>query len=351
MALSTLFNKDVIRKNCHPMCFYLKWTDQGQPNMPKYVAQWTNIDELDRHKITWKTTVNWKEIGDIMLATDLAPGSDERDPAYLNKGSEATYSNKSYLKSHLQKAVRRSCIGKALKTAVHFLDIDPVDFLRRLCIIAIEDALPLDGYSTLVWMMAASSKEYSLTNSHVGWLLGYVHDLAKCGYYEQFGKETITPLKSLKLFKQEQAGRNLCYSIMLRHNYGGMRGDKEMCHAATVMWQNRFSTKSRFLTLLERSPIFITFPTAPLHKGEWILAAIDFHCYPGICDKLWEKHDIYTTEQIKQAIWHCSSCVTNKRNIAADEGQRQWDNSSHRKVWLDIRKDFNSIARFMISVN
>lgn len=332
------------------MCFYLKWTDGGQPNMPKYIAQWTNIDELDRSKIAWKVQVTWKDIGEITLAADYVTGSDERDQAYLNKGSEATYSNKSYLKSHLQKSIRRSCIGKALKTTVHFLDIDPSDFLRRLCIIAIEDALPLDGYSTLVWLMVACSKEYSLSNSHVGWILGYVHDLAKCGYYEQIEKKEAIPLRSLRLFKQEQAGRNLCYSIMLRHAYGGMRGDKEMCHASTALWQSRFNTKSRFLELLAREQIFITYPTTALQKGEWILAAIDFHCYPGICDKLWEKHDTYTTEQIKEAIWHCSSCVTNKRNIATDEGQRQWDNVTYRKVWLEIRKDFNSIARFMINI-
>jgi hypothetical protein len=354
MALSSLFkNKDAINKNCHPMCFYLKWTESGPVDIPKYIAQWTNLDQLDRTCVKWKANVKWKEIGEITLATDYIPGSDPLDPSYLvGKGADETpsYSNVSYIKSHLQKCIRRSCVGKALKTAIQFLHLEPIDFLRRLCIIAIEDALPLDGFSTLVWLMAASSKEYCLTSSHVGWLLGYVHDLAKCPYYEQIDHTMAdTTIRSLRLFRHGPNGRNLCYSIMLRHSYGGMKGDKAMCHSNTVLWHMRFNTKSRFLDLLNRQQTFITFPTTALTKGEWLPAAIDFHCYTNICNHLWEKHDTYTVDQIRDAIWHCSSCLTNKKNIAQDLGQRQWDNKDYQKVWHDIKRDFNGIARYIIN--
>lgn len=349
MSLSILLNKDTIRKKCHPMCFYLKWTDEGQSHMPKYVAQWTNLEDLDKTKIKWKTTIKWKEIGDITLATDFLP-----DREYLNI-NENMYKNDKYLKSHLQKSIRRSNVSKSIKTAVHFYDINNQDMLRRLCIIAIEDALPIDGFSTLVWLMAANSKDYKISDSHLGWILGYVHDLAKCNYYEQIdhglAQNKNISMKNLRLYQLDQTGRNLCYSIMFREVYGGMKNDRNMCLSAAMLWYMRFNTKSRFLKLLSREQNFITPPTVQLNKNEWFNAAIDFHCYPGICNYLWERHDQYDVELLKQVIWHCSSCITNKKNIASDMGQRCWDNQKYREIWKIIRKDFNSITKFMILQN
>ena len=331
------------------MCFYLKWTDDGQPEMPKYIAQWTNLEDLDKSKIKWKRTVKWKEIGEIILATDFSP-----DKEYLIV-KENIYNNENYLKSHLQKCIRRSNVSKSIKTAMHFYDRQVHDFLRRLCIIAVEDALPLDGYSTLVWLMAANSKEYKISDSHLGWLLGYVHDLAKCPYYEQIDHDLAQKkgktLRNLRLYQHKQDGRNLTYSIMFRQAYGGMRTDKKMCLNSAMLWSMRFGTDSRFLQLLKREQIFVTPPTAELRKNEWFCAAIDFHCYPGICNYLWERHDEYDEDLLKQVIWHCSSCITNKKNIATDMGQRCWDNVQYREIWKVIRKDFNNITKFMIQKN
>jgi len=331
------------------MCFYLKWTDDGCKDRKKYVAQWTNIDSIDSKLIKWKCRVNFKDIGEITLATDYVT----KDPFVLLK--ENPYNNTSYLKSHLQKSIRRGNVNKSLKTALHFYDNNANDFLRRLCIIAIEDALPLEGFSTIVWFMSAYSKNYNISESHMGWILGYVHDLAKCQYYEQMDKKLAQKknknIRNLRLYQLPQDGKDLCYSIMFRQGYGGMRSDKAMCLNATMLWSMRYSTNSRFLQLLDRKHIFMTPPTTDLLKNEWFSAAIDFHCYTGIIDYLWERNDEFDQEQIKNAIWHCSSCITNKKNIATDIGQRDWSNEKHIAVWNVIKKDFMGISKFMILKN
>lgn len=349
MSLSQLLGIDSIRKNSHPKCFYLKWTTDGPSDCPRYVASWVCFDDLDKSKIVWKESIKWKELGDdIILATDY-------QSAPYHSLVKNSYSNTAYLKSHLQKCIRRNNTSKALKTVYHLYNLDPSELLRRLCIIAIEDALPLQGFSTLVWLMAAHSKGFSLSVSHLGWILGYTYDLAQCKYYEQIDHSLVVKkgikFSNLKLFKLNQDGRNLCYSIMLRQSFGGMRGDKNMCISAAFLWSVRYNTKSRFLSLLDRKQIFVSMPSNDLWKSEWLLAAIDFHCYPGILNYIWERHDKYDEDKIKSAIWHCSSSVTTKKNIAVDLKQRDWNNLEHLTIWKDIRKTFLSIGKFMVDKN
>jgi hypothetical protein len=149
--------------NLHPTCFYLSWTDSGPT--PKYKATWCNYRDIDRSKNKFATTIKWKDMNmDLVLATDYVD-----EPYSVNMTN--IYRSREYLKSHLQKVIRRSNPYKALLTAWHFLDLDLHDFLRRLCIIAVEDALPLDGYANLVWFMAAVYKGYKPGNSQIGWIL------------------------------------------------------------------------------------------------------------------------------------------------------------------------------------
>lgn len=335
-------NLDAKKLSFHPTCLYLSWTDEGPT--PKYHATWCNYRTIDRTKNKFAATVKWKDLNmDLVIATDYTG-----DPYSIDM--ENGYHNREYLKSHLQKVIRRSNPYKALMTAWHFLDLDLHDFLRRLCIIAVEDCLPLEGYSTIVWFMSAVSKGYKPCNNQIAWILGYVYDLAMCKNYEQIVHQPNLNVKSIKMRTLEQAGKDLVYSIVLRKSYGGMRGDKDMCLMAARLWSARYQTKSRFLPLLERSDKFITPPEVEMRKSEWVVGAIDFHCCPNIVVEMWGKHDEFTEQEIKNAIWHCSSSVTDKENIAEDLGQRD-PTRRHLEVWKVIRKDFLSYAKFMLERN
>jgi hypothetical protein len=328
--------------NFHPSCFYLSWTKDGPT--PQYKATWCNWRTIDRSKNKFSTTVKWKDLNlELVIATDYVGTPYSVD-------MENGYHNKEYLKSHLQKVIRRSNSYKALLTAWHFLDLDLHDFLRRLCIIAVEDCLPLDGYATIVWFMAAVSKGYKPCNNQIAWILGYVYDLAICKKYEQISHAPNLSLRSIRMRTLTQEGKDLVYSIILRKSYGGMRGDKDMCLNAAQLWSARYQTKSVHLELLNRKTIFITPPEIGMRKSEWVIGAIDFHCCPNIIVAMWEKHDEYTEAEIKSAIWHCSSSVTDKQNIADDIGQRD-PTGRNLEVWKAVRKDFLSYARFILERN
>jgi hypothetical protein len=316
----------------HPNCFYLSWE-------PPYNAIWTDIRNVTPK---WSTTVKWKEMrGDIYIASNQALSKQPMslDPVY------ASYKNKSFLKSHLQKTVRMSNKYKALKTAFHFLYLDQEEFLRRLTIIAVEDALPLQGLCTIIWLQVAVSKGYILTDEHVGYIMGYVHDICVCDKYEQI--EHHGSKGDMRLLALKADGRDLVYSLLLRKAYGGLKSDQEMLSAFSFLWASRYHACSEHISLLQRKPIFMTPSETPLEINEWMLSAIDFHCCPQIISTLWEKHDELKHEEIQGAIWHCSSSITNKKNIGIDFQQRH-ETPELLSIWKVIKRDFYSYGKFAL---
>jgi hypothetical protein len=313
------------------------------------VAKWLTANEIDRAVIKWSCTVNWKELNcDVLIAVTCPSAA--KPYTTDNQDLISSYRNVPYLKSHLQKCIRRSNSYKAIKTAMHLYHLDCAELLRRLSIIAVEDALPVKGYSTLMLLTAAVSHGYNLSEEHVCWIMGYIHTLCSLRYYEQIPTfaETEVSLKTLKLRSLSPEGRNLCYSLVFRNAYGGMKGDRAMLMSAAKLWATRYRVSSEFIKLLDTPCVFISLPTEELKPHEWILAAVDFHCYPGVLLNLSERHDEFTTEDIKEALWHCSSSLTNKGNIADDLKQRDKDSSRHIQVWSIIKKNYLSLAKFMI---
>ena len=332
----------------HPTVFYLFWRQGTAPR-----AEWIQSKDMPKEP-AFGASVKWKEMRyDVYLATDYHCAPEE----IHRSTTENPYKNTSFLKSHLQKSIRRSNSSRALKTATHFADLDMPDFLRRLVIIALEDALPLEGFSVLMWFTSAVSKGYRLSPGQFAWILGYIHDLCKCKSYMQYphhdedegSKGTrATPAPSRNLHALIPAGRDLVYSILFRQAYGGMKGDARMCSAAATRWATLYHSRSAHLVHLERTTKFITYPTMPLGKSEWFLAALDFHPCPSIIGAMWEKHDEFSEEEIRSAIWHCSSSVTDKVLIGEDGGQRKGDDPALVNIWRAIKKDFMGYAKFML---
>ena len=64
------------------------------------------------------------------------------------------------IKSNLQKAVRRCDNQIAIQSALVLIQMAPMELLRRLPIIYIEDVCLMDSYSIVVWLMMAD-KDYS----------------------------------------------------------------------------------------------------------------------------------------------------------------------------------------------
>lgn len=332
----------------HPNCFYLHYQrDKG------LFAEWGKYDS--KREQTWSAVVHWKELGlDVLLVTNL-PGLTSDEPAVTSWNVSANIRDVPLLKSHLQKAVRRSNVRLSVLTAAALLEVSPTEALRRILVIALEDALPVDGFEEVMWLCAAVSKGLVMTNVTLSLVLGFVRRLAMCPYYEQFDvreplRKGRSSVKSMRLARLKKGkGFNLCYSLAFRKSFGGMDGDMAMLLAAVFTWKERFHTQSRFLDMLpmkEAAPeAFVSLPKGELCRTDMLLAAADFHCFPPIVNELQMTHDTLEVQDIKDAIWHCSSSLTDKENIGPDLGQRNFSHPRFKKTWETIRKLFYTIAK------
>ena len=83
-----------------------------------------------------------------------------------------------FLKSHLQKCFRRQKNIEALRTSYEMMLININELLRRVCIIIFEDIKLKNYFPTMVWLMAAVSKGYTLQSYHINLELKFINDLS-----------------------------------------------------------------------------------------------------------------------------------------------------------------------------
>ena len=317
--------------NTHPTCFYLCWK--------KNTAEWCNAD--DHKDAVFRTYVKWPTFKrDILIA------SDEPSSGTVGGIDSQILKNMSYLKSHLQKSIRLSNAYRAILTACELIENDMSTFLRRILIIAIEDALPLEGYEVLTWFMSAHSKGYILNTEQIRWCLKYVYDLAKCPHYDQVNPSAVD-ITNLRLQILPLEGKTLIYSILFRETYGGLKHDMQLCQNIAVLWAARFHTKSLHLSLLKRVSGYIIYTSRGLAPRDWYLSAIDFHTCPNLIAFIREKYDHYTELELKLTIWHLSSSRTNKKNIGIDYHLR--GNELYLGIWKEIKKSVQAYAWHIIS--
>jgi hypothetical protein len=228
----------------------------------------------------------------------------------------------SLLKSNLQKQVRR---GKpaAVATAAKLLELDPSEFLRRLVIVSVEDIQIFQETSTVVWLMAAVSKGLILSKIHKDWLLGYVQALVEWPNKMEYDHTPVhKPFDSLD---------PTLAAINVRVFYGGMAGDMALLQNAI----HYHSTSGEPLASLDVQPY-----TAKLPKFTISPAAIDFHIWDHLLDRLHARFNQYSTEQIKSAIWDNSSSKNYRTEFEPNESAL---------CWSVIRNDFHRLGKEYLS--
>jgi hypothetical protein len=156
----------------------------------------------------------------------------------------------SALKSAVQKCIRLGKAGAAVRCAAALLALDASDGIRRLAIIAIEDAiLPPEHLPLLVWLMAAQSKGYTPSAAHVAAVLRCVHDLATVGLRDSCEDEGGDDIATISLANppvpwaelRDQDSAMLVRCLLLRAAFGGMTGDVVMLRGAARCWARRFT--------------------------------------------------------------------------------------------------------------
>lgn len=299
--------------------FYLEW-DAEKEFFPSQQARWyQNIPSEKR--VAWKRLIR---VGyrDVILCCSHPPP----DTPTVGMFSGTIYD--SFLKSHLQKAVRRKLTKAAVYTADLLLEMSPIQLLRRLPIIIVEDAFLHHSFSTLIWLMCAVSSSakvgsnlFYLWENQKRWILGIAYHIASCEFKEIVSKKFHTKgnIKFSQLLGKIHALENddiidLIYSLEARRVYGGLKGDDEMLKAFVHYYLSRFSNsyKGRDKKGIWKRVFYQ--PIRPIHckrvyfkEDEWIYTAYDFHCSPNILTQLEEIYPDYTKEDFQLCIWLCSS--------------------------------------------
>lgn len=328
--LSFLNNKSVNVNNTKESIytyFYLYWNDKK----PKIQAQFLK----DKPKlINFKHTFIWNNSEIILCGYfDFLINTNEvEDDIPYKPDKEKKYKNIGFLKSLLQKAIRRGNVDISVKCAYHYILLDLQDFLRRLSIIIIEDTTLHEVYSTLIWLMVASNnKECAILFEKViyEYLMGVVYVIVKNPNYHNINKEyTEIKFDILKedVNKKPEQLKSLIYSLMVRKAYGGMKYDLFMLENYAQVW-NHLNNDSKYLNKNVIRPIMLE-SIPQLQLNEWLTEAIDFHCAPQILTYIHEEYEEYSEEYIKNLIWHYSSKINvriKESNIPSDISSSDWN--------------------------
>jgi hypothetical protein len=220
--------------------------------------------------------------------------TDHKDE-FLQSKLEETY-DINYLKSNLQKAIRRKQKDVALATARQMLHQDPNQLLRRLPIVATEDVKWSATTNQMVWLMCWYSKTRRLSSSFVTCIFAYVSRLCEVDHvFDYRSMDTFDGLRGkIDIFS------NYELALWVRRCYGGMDGDMKLLMYTLVQkaWDdvndvfdgNHHEIKVDYFDSSHMLPV-----------------AIDFHC-SDILDTVMEKTKL-PYKLLKTWVWNFRSGV------------------------------------------
>jgi hypothetical protein len=323
------------------------------PSNAKYVYQFK-----------WTFTEMYLDLcidNDLLLTSDMA--SQASQALQTSLPTKLSKSEISILKSHLQKAVRRAKTEAALATTIIMLENDPIGVLRRLPIIVVEDVCLFSDFPVLLWLMCyySSDSKHNIPMYWKDWLLRMVQWLCEATEKDPYPVLECDPMKlsdvkssnmSINMSNMSNKIRDLIFAMQLRRSYGGMSCDCDMITKYSWVWLLRSnnndiknpSSNSNYFKELDRK-----FPTnlikgiseLKLTRDNFILPAIDFHCYPGMVQELKDaymslKKEVISETKIKNVIWYCSSSLNVREPKAIDP--------EYMEIWDVIKDRFNLIT-------
>ena len=231
------------------------------------------------------------------------------------------------LKSNLQKAVRRGKNIVAIGTALAMLQKEPVELVRRLAIICIEDVCVMDTYPVLVWLMM-TDKHYLPTTGDFYLILQIVNSLCNCT--ETFDhtykyKDFVLNHESLQDLKRH----DVLLALFYRQKYGGMKGDIEMLNSGISYYTANYGqiVKTDFSTIDFEIP----------DELEILECAVDFSPFPFILDNINKKTGL-DNGKIKEFIWFAESAW----NFRKLHTQIRSENYKSRPEWELIEKHLHN---------
>lgn len=332
--------------------FYLDW-DGKNSDIPSHHAVWYHVMPKDK-KIRWRRVFRWDNKEAILCCSHPPPKI--TDEPYWGSVYD------SFLKSHLQKSIRRKNARSSVYTADLLLELSPLQFVRRLPVIMIEDGVVHESFSTLVWLMCAvcskkSEEMFLLHKRQKQWLLGVVYVMATSTFKEEIRRNKYWnpkekenfyyDLKRIHSLSTEKV--SLLYSMELRRVYGGLKGDSKMFTAFLKSYLDRFSKHKKmpkeWIIEYTRPVRPILLKRTPFKQKEWVLPAYDFHCAPSLITLLNEEYPDYDKDDIKSSIWWKSSSINSRPSLEYSLKNNQFHAAqpymipkSISLIWVSIRR-------------
>ena len=275
--------------------FYLKWTNEYLPKE----CYWCNKKP---DLVNYEISINWKSINkEIKIIGYFEKG----DSGFNLK--EKKYSNIPYLKSLLQKSIRRGNKKVSVKSAFHLIKINVLEFLRRILIIMIEDVVIHESFNVILWLMIVigKDKKYKIKKYMVKYLLGVVYVLTntkkKLIIKDSF--DNFNLIIFLNNIKSDHINKDIINSLCFRREYGGLNNDILLIEKYINYLHNNPNTKY-YKTVIRPIELLIE----NLNLDEWILESIDFHCDKRIISYIQNKYN-YSEKNIEKIIWHNASKI------------------------------------------
>ena len=330
-------NNNVIKKHALKKYFYLNFSNKFTPQSN---AVW--LDEKPKN-INFIQEINCTHIkkGYYYFLCGYFPDYDKEKRFNLFK--ETTYKNVAYLKSHLQKCIRKQNDTWALPTSYHFMRLDEVEMLRRLPIIMLEDVFLHESFTTIIWIMiAVSSTKFKMQKYIYDYIYGIIYVLCKIDKKDNITFDdkdndkdndndtdkdeisTITDIiDSYSTSNLKDSQISLLYSIHIRISYGGMEGDLKFLQKVANTWFKRFKHKTVKINNMIVRPIKII-SISEMKLEDWDLSAIDFHCNNKLLEFINKKYEDIPIDEIKKLIWMNSS-RTNTRVKYEIYNEEKWN--------------------------
>ena len=313
--------------------FYLLWENKFYPNCNSY---WTD-KKPDKINFIQKVSCNYIKEGYTFDICGYFPDIDVE----FTMPKEKVYKNVSYMKSHLQKSIRKMNEELSVQSTYHIFKMDLTDLLRRLPIIMLEDLTLHESFPTLIWLMIANTKNFKMKEYIYEWILGVVYVMCNIKLLDKLDETPIftnveEEIDSYKILKRDEY--SILYSIHLRIAYGGMEDDIKMLKEYICLWRKRFMNKLMDVDRSKIKPIKIYIKDMSLN--DWDLSAIDFHCNTKLLELTSKKYNIDEAE-LKKIIWYNSSSINNRVKFS----ERKEYNP---KVWNEIKDYVKRAQKYLL---
>jgi hypothetical protein len=315
--------------------FYLSWNNEFRPDEQAY---WLD-KKPDKVNFIEEIQSNYIYKGYTFYLCGYFKDYD--DPIY-NLSKETKFKNIFFLKSHLQKSIRKQNDSLAIQTSYHLLKLDHVELLRRISIIMIEDVQIHESFTTIIWLMIAlsndkksksnNSSKFRIKKYIYEWVLGVIYTLCQINEINNFENKAYKKEDELKISKTNiqlfnsfnQYNReiySILYSIHIRISFGGLNGDIEML--------KNFANYINIINItknINKIPIrLIKIYVKELEIDDIDYTAIDYHCNSNFLEYIHKKFPHIEMEELKKIIWYHSSGINYRISKSSNYNIEKWN--------------------------